>query len=946
MGKTKPVAQRRTRSSAGDSSWSQFTKSCKCIMHDVFKTSESPKLFNIALKSHPTRKLQWLLDKKYLSPRAKHVCIDCLDQAPSTSGTGSKRDTTGKKDPSQLPEEEEPSNSESAIVGEILNLIANRKLSQESVTRVCSALGNLLSSDILQDSKAVQGSYKNLENLLDLNCVEYLGERPPALVSFLSSISNVTIDKDQQNAKKTNGLCLVIENIYALRNANFVGPLSFSQGLVKWSINGSKTTHALDGASSASGSVTSLKKVLQNSSAKSNVCFSSGDVDVFADNTQRIGKTGRVRTGGTTPANVVTNVVFIQSRPASNLQTQGQLAPSHWLDKTEDVADKITAFEKELNDNVFRPYRHMCQSKFIEQVKSELHVDDITGESKDHVYYSCSAQEQDCVCPKCCKVYDKVTVECPGCGYNPVNVPDRSSMYGDVPSCHSKEKPAVKMGEIIPINPNSKATIKEVLLNLKQQAGVGTDRSWIRVGFDGVPYRIANLLIKNTIMCEVCNEHIDISVTPFDAHCEIKHPGVYDIGSKKLLDDILLTPGAGHAEINLLRAIFSLTRVIFMEHIAGCLGFCSKRAKDFVIRGSNHHVTWQIFDIVLKAFALELCYTYVSQNREENENFLPTAEDFVMWKNTRVINPNFNLIYDLIFHIFLGVKCFRSGIRRNNSQHAIAGRQKTAPIMYIGKHGIYQPLLFRDMQVRVEAPPDIKKYIEENEAFSRSGNNLRGEGGDYVTENENRSLKSILPPGVPTVERWQMASRCSANLQKNRKAVFQRAGFQDPGEQRGSVFNRELEVQAIRKEIRLSGMLKNPYEEIPLKSIEGKLLHQDFVNVYNTALENYDAYKKSPHAPNLQPVFVTSEDEQMYNDMNNWTARKLTEETMKLLEQFSDQDSADMYREMHSDVAKAAKSVKIQFYQDISQILNLERELLAFGNEDIEQKDDDMEQTE
>ena len=156
-------------------------------------------------------------------------------------------------------------------------------------------------------------------------------------------------------------------------------------------------------------------------------------------------------------------------------------------------------------------------------------------------------------------MYDKVTVECPRCGFNPVNLRDRSSIYGDIPSYHPKEKPAVEVGEIIPINPNFKATVKEVLLNLKQQAWVGADHSWIRVGFDGVPYRIADMLIKNMIL-------FDISVTPFDVHYETNHPGVYNIGSKKLLDDILLTPGAGHTEINLLRTIFSL---ILKTHIHG-----------------------------------------------------------------------------------------------------------------------------------------------------------------------------------------------------------------------------------------------------------------------------------------------------------------------------------------------------------------------------------------
>ena len=78
-----------------------------------------------------------------------------------------------------------------------------------------------------------------------------------------------------------------------LRNHNFIGPFHFSKALVKWSMTGSKAAHSLDGAITASGSITSLRKVLQECSVEDNVC-PPGDVDVFADNTQKICKTSKL----------------------------------------------------------------------------------------------------------------------------------------------------------------------------------------------------------------------------------------------------------------------------------------------------------------------------------------------------------------------------------------------------------------------------------------------------------------------------------------------------------------------------------------------------------------------------------------------------------------------------------------------------------------------------
>ena len=70
----------------------------------------------------------------------------------------------------------------------------------------------------------------------------------------------------------------------------------------------------------ASGSIAMLQKFLNNSASEPNKCFPTGDVEIFADNTQRKGKTIRVRENGTSPIGIATNVVFIQANPDSRLQ--------------------------------------------------------------------------------------------------------------------------------------------------------------------------------------------------------------------------------------------------------------------------------------------------------------------------------------------------------------------------------------------------------------------------------------------------------------------------------------------------------------------------------------------------------------------------------------------------------------------------------------------------
>ena len=113
-----------------------------------------------------------------------------------------------------------------------------------------------------------------------------------------------------------------------------LGPFSFIQGLVKWLFSGSKLVHTLDGASTASGSTAMLQNFLNNSASEPKKCFPTGNIEVFADNTQHKGKTICVKENGT-PIDIATNIVFIQANPDSILQLREHLFPEQWAGKND-----------------------------------------------------------------------------------------------------------------------------------------------------------------------------------------------------------------------------------------------------------------------------------------------------------------------------------------------------------------------------------------------------------------------------------------------------------------------------------------------------------------------------------------------------------------------------------------------------------------------------------
>jgi hypothetical protein len=125
------------------------------------------------------------------------------------------------------------------------------------------------------------------------------------------------------------------------------------------------------------------------------------------------------------------------------------------------VHEKILKLEKDLNVATYRPYRYQFQKRIFKQV-----LDGLNENLHDHVYIKeklKSLGKKHDVCTKCAKIYSKKRSICNKCGHNPDNFPERSELYGTVPSGHPQQRPLIKLGEIIGVNPNSKDSIKNIL---------------------------------------------------------------------------------------------------------------------------------------------------------------------------------------------------------------------------------------------------------------------------------------------------------------------------------------------------------------------------------------------------------------------------------------------------------------------------------------------------
>ena len=81
----------------------------------------------------------------------------------------------------------------------------------------------------------------------------------------------------------------------------------------------------------------------------------------------------------------------------------------------------------------------------------------------------------------------------------------------------------------------------------------------------------------------------------------------------------------------------------------------------------------------------------------------------------------------------------------------------------------YMETFFRDSVLRAKCPPELLNFLENHESYSVSGNDCKGEGGDFVLESFNRNIKRLLPPGLPEEQSWIRACRNVERMTKVKK---------------------------------------------------------------------------------------------------------------------------------------------------------------------------------
>ena len=127
----------------------------------------------------------------------------------------------------------------------------------------------------------------------------------------------------------------------------------------------------------------------------------------------------------------------------------------------------------------------------------------------------------------------------------------------------------------------------------------------------------------------------------------------------------------------------------------------------------------------------------------------------------------------------------------------------------------------------------------------------------------------------------------------------------------------------LRAIIRDSSILDDPYNQLPLKAIDGTPLHHDLLNFMFAAMENYNSLIENLEA-DLQPVFVTDEDENIYDDVNTWTVEKMCKNIEIILNGMNNIEMTAEYSALYSQMKNKRKQKLIVFLEELKTIMEKE----------------------
>ena len=615
----------------------------------------------------------------------------------------------------------------------------------------------------------------------------------------------------------------------------------------------------------------------------------------------------------------------------------------------------------------------------IEQVKEELFLDPASGERLDFIDKAVEKLEMEKKfqkCPKCgfllelkkrkcsqCKILiadykkkvtsdnimDNAKTEQTGSAatnsgtkmkqhYTELDRERKTSLlrYNHVTSSHSGVATDVILLDPVFLNPNSIDNIILVLRHIARKAKIAKyfkdqerprdARFWTFICCDGLPHGLVRKLIEEYLICSVCEAGL-LGIEEAQKH-EAQHcsSGVKPKFLKEF-DWIFLLTGEGHYEMNLMKSFMELNWNVFMKVFAEAMGWTSEKAQKCALNCTDNHKTWQMLLIFHIGTLLELVKPYVEYCFAKS--IQTTAEGYISFVKTKTDSANYMYLFEMACKYSQGIINMRMAIRRNNHLLLQAAKWMTKELFHGRNHPRYQDIEIYEQFVFQILPDELAAFVQSHCSVSKSGHLSRGQGFDFILEEENKTVKNWLKRGVPTDRTWFTTCRNHQSLKEMRQFVLQLCG-QSNNEAADRDFNLEDAIIEWRLRLRQTEYLKFEKHGSVLTSVSADILDQGLIQ-FTSESNRKRAYRimdmllhqAPPTDPSLQhPVYVLPSEREKLQSVESLTISDIDNKILDIIDGF-DEEYRHVYTDLFTKVLKSKSSRKhhhLKFLQDLLEV--------------------------
>ena len=227
-------------------------------------------------------------------------------------------------------------------------------------------------------------------------------------------------------------------------------------------------------------------------------------------------------------------------------------------------------------------------------------------------------------------------------------------------------------------------------------------------------------------------------------------------------------------------------------------------------------------------------------------------------------------------------------------------------------------------------PERLRNFFEKFCSLSKSGNKSKGQGLDFLLEEENKNVKGWLKRGIPSDESWLTTCRNHQSLKKVKKDVLALAGV-DTGESTERELKLDEAIKEWRRHLRKTKYIDSNCHGPVLTSLTGQVLCQELITFTSESnrkrsyrILDMILHQIPPNDPTLHhPVYITSEEKEKFSSVSSLSIQEIDNKILDvvgLLHESVRQAFMDLFDRLIK-VKSNKKEQHIYFLEEVTQAL-------------------------